>query len=75
MNVLDKIIFVADKIERGKDYPGIEEERELAYKDIDEALIKCLINNKKKLESENRTLNVESEKLLKFLNFKKIDEC
>lgn len=73
MNMLDKIIFVADKIESGKDYPGIEEEREVAYKNIDLALIKCLENNKKKLESENRILNRETEKLLNYLEFKNID--
>lgn len=47
MNMLDKIVFVADKIESGKKYPGIDNERILAYKNIDDALIECLINNKK----------------------------
>ena len=32
MNTLAKIVFVADKIESGKDYPGIDKERILAYK-------------------------------------------
>ena len=67
MNVLDKIVFIADKIESGKDYPGIEEERLLAYEDIDKALILCLINNKRKLEKEGKKFNVDSEKLLSYL--------
>ena len=73
MNMLDKIVFLADKIESGKSYLGIEEERDLAYKNIDRSLIKCLENTKKKLESDNRTLNVESEKLLNYLKIKNTD--
>lgn len=73
MNMLDKIIFIADKIESGKNYPGIEEERDLAYKNIDKALINCLENTKKKLERENRTLDVESEKLFNYLKTKNTD--
>lgn len=34
MTVLDKLIYVSDKIESGRDFPGIEELRELARKDI-----------------------------------------
>lgn len=70
MNMLDKIIFVADKIDVGKSYLGIDEERELAYKDIDKALLLCLINNKKKLESEGKKFNPQSEKLLNYLELK-----
>lgn len=67
MNMLDKIIFVADKIEEGKNYPGIEEERVLAYKNIDEALILVLKNNKKKLESMGSIFNKELYELLDYL--------
>lgn len=70
MTLLDKIIFIADKIECGKDYPGIEEQRKMVYIDIDKALLLCLINNKKKLEKENKTFNKESEKLLNYLSSK-----
>ena len=67
MNLLDKIIFVADKIESGKNYPGIDEERILAYKNIDDALVLCLLNNKLKLSNEGRDIHKETEKLLEFL--------
>lgn len=56
MSLLDKIVFVADKIEPNKDYLGIEEERRLARIDIDEALIMCLENNYKKLLSSNKRM-------------------
>lgn len=60
MKLLDKILFVADKIEPGKDYPGIEEEREVAKKDIDRALLLCLENNYKKLVSKDKKMYPDS---------------
>lgn len=66
MTMLDKIVFVADKIESGKYYNGIDEEREMAYQDIDKALILCLQNNKEKLEKEGKLFNKESEKVLNY---------
>ena len=44
MNMLEKIIYVADKIEENRTYEGIEELRELAKKDIDKCIIKLLDN-------------------------------
>jgi len=67
MDMLAKILFVADKIEPNKDYIGIEEERELAYIDIDEALVLCLENNIKKLESKGRKPHRDTVKTLKKL--------
>lgn len=49
MDMLAKILFVADKIEPNKDYIGIEDERRLAYINIDESLKLCLENNIKSL--------------------------
>lgn len=67
MNLFDKIIFIADKIESGKSYPKIEEERRLAYIDLDKSLLLCLINTKEKLEDDDRSLNKDSEELLDYL--------
>ncbi len=39
MNILDKVLFVADLIEPNRDYIGIDEIRALAYKDFDAALL------------------------------------
>lgn len=67
MNLLDKIVFVADKIEPLKDYDGIEEERKLSFIDIDEALILCMKNNHKKVLSKGKTINQKSLEVLEFL--------
>ena len=37
MTLLEKIIFTADAVEEGRDYPGVEELRQLALEDIDRA--------------------------------------
>lgn len=39
MTRLDKIIYLADVIEPGRDYPGVEKLRRLCEKDLDQAMI------------------------------------
>ena len=38
MNLLEKIVYMADYIEPNRDFEGVEELRELAYEDIDKAM-------------------------------------
>ncbi|WP_409301803.1 bis(5'-nucleosyl)-tetraphosphatase (symmetrical) YqeK [Peribacillus sp. SCS-155] len=44
MTLLEKIIFVADYIEPGRSFPGVEEVRKTAESDLDGALIQSLRN-------------------------------
>lgn len=44
MTVLDKIIFIADMIEPGRDFPGVQSLRELAWQDLDRAVVAGLDN-------------------------------
>ena len=39
MSLLEKIIYLADYIEPSRDFPGVEKLRELAYEDIDSAML------------------------------------
>jgi len=39
MTALDKIIYLADFIEPGRDFPGVEGLRTLAFKDLEKALV------------------------------------
>lgn len=71
MDMLAKIVFVADKIDPNKTYPGIEEERRLAYINIDAALKLCLENNINKLKSNGKKPHRNTLKTLKML--KKLD--
>ena len=40
MTILQKILFISDKIDETREYDGIKELRELAFKNIDKAIIK-----------------------------------
>ena len=64
MSTLDKIVFIADKIEPGKNYPKIEEERQLAKKNLDKAIILCIENNHQKLRKENKKVAPKSIEVL-----------
>jgi len=44
MTFLEKIIFISDYIEPARDFPGVDYVRDLAYKDLDEALIYAMDN-------------------------------
>lgn len=44
MSLLDKIIYLADYIEPGRNFPGVEELRKLAFEDIDKAVLAALNN-------------------------------
>ncbi|MBE3570400.1 MAG: bis(5'-nucleosyl)-tetraphosphatase (symmetrical) YqeK [Bacillales bacterium] len=44
MTVLEKVIYLADYIEPGRQFPGVDEVREMAERSLDEALIQALKN-------------------------------
>ncbi len=63
MNILDKIIYIADYIEPGrKALPGMEEIRGLAFTDIDECLYLILENSLAYLSSRSIPLDPMTEK-------------
>lgn len=56
MTTLDKIVFVADFIEPGRDFSGVEEARKIAYPNLDDGVgfelahtLDFLITNRKKI--------------------------
>lgn len=44
MTLLEKIVFLADYIEPGRRFPGVEDVRELAEKNLDAAVVQALMN-------------------------------
>lgn len=42
MTVLDKIVYLADKIEQGRTYDGVESIRREADKDLDRGMVRCI---------------------------------
>ena len=56
MSVLEKVVCLADYIEPGRDFPGVQEVRELAEHDLDGALYRSLNNTLMLLIKNNRKL-------------------
>ncbi len=57
MTLLTKIIYVADCIEPLRDFMGIAEIRDIAYTDIDLALIKCIDSTIKQVLARGRLIH------------------
>ncbi len=68
MSLLEKIIYIADKIEPNRNFEGVEEMRKLAYNNIDEAIIKSLISTISYVKNRNMKLDTDSLKTLNYLN-------
>ena len=67
MTLLEKIIFIADKIEVNREYPGVEEIRETAYTNINQAIIKSLESTIDYVKKRNQMLDIESVNTLNSL--------
>lgn len=44
MSALAKVVFLADMVEPGRDFPGVDDLRKLAHKDLDKAMLKAYSN-------------------------------
>lgn len=60
MSLLEKIIFMGDYIEPKRSFKGIEEIRDLAFKDLDRSLLLTLNTNIKFLVERNKTIAIDS---------------
>lgn len=60
MDLLSKIIFVADKIEENRKYDGVEEIRQLAKKDINSCIIAILTHDIKKNLDKGTLIHLDS---------------
>ncbi|MGI8316075.1 bis(5'-nucleosyl)-tetraphosphatase (symmetrical) YqeK [Halobacillus mangrovi] len=56
MTVLDKVVFLADYIEPGRDFPGVEEVRNEAKENLDDACAMALKNTIHFLVDKERTV-------------------
>ena len=67
MNLLEKIIYVADYMEPNRDFPGVEKLRQLAYTDITKALELGLRMTLAMLTEQGRDISPESRDALVYL--------
>ena len=67
MTLLDKIIFIADKIEERRNYDKVDELRKVAYENIDDAIIMSIESTIEYIKMKNSELDNESIKTLDYL--------
>lgn len=67
MSLLEKIIYLADYIEPGRKFEGVEELRYLAYKDLEKALVLGLKLGNEELLREGINVHPNSQKALNWL--------
>lgn len=70
MTLLEKIIFIADKIEPKRNYEGIEELRKTAYTNINKAIIMSLESTIEYVKIRNLELDNDSLLTLNYLRRK-----
>ena len=67
MDLLAKIIYIADKIGREKIPEALKPVKEIAYKNIDKALLYCLEKQKIRLAEKGIKMHEDTKELLKEL--------
>ena len=70
MNMLAKIIFIADKIGRPKIPDVLKPVKVLAYQDINKALLYCIEKQELKLQEKGLKLHQDTKELQNVLNKK-----
>ena len=68
MNVLEKIIYVADYMEPNRDFPGVERLRQLAFEDLDAAVKLGLEYTLEHLKKQGAEVSPESQAALACLS-------
>ncbi len=75
MNTLEKIIYVADYMEPNRNFPGVEQLRQLAWTDLTAALKMGLEMTLTMLKEQGREISPESQMALDFLSKKGVEIC
>ena len=66
MTKLQKILYLADMIEKTRSYPGVDELRQLAEDDLDEAVLQALQRTVAFVREGGRTLHPDSLQAMEF---------
>ncbi len=67
MSTLEKIIYLADALEPGREYPGVEELRVLAEKDLDQALLQSLESSRDYVLEKGGVLDGDTLRAIQWL--------
>ncbi len=66
MTNLEKVVFIADKIDKTREYEGVEELRKLAFEDIDSAILQSIEGS---IEKSIRKRKIIIEQSIKTRNY------
>jgi len=67
MSLLDKIIYVADKIEPSRDFEGVDAIREMAYIDINRAMLMVMKHSADYTVASGRSLNPSTKAVMEYI--------
>jgi nicotinate-nucleotide adenylyltransferase len=67
MTLLEKIVYIADYVERNRDFPGVEEMRTVAYTDLDKAVLMGLESAVAHVKRQGQGLAPATMEALEFL--------
>jgi predicted HD superfamily hydrolase involved in NAD metabolism len=71
MSLLEKVIFLADLIEPGRDYPGVEKIRNLAYKDLNKACLAAMENTLDYVTKKGENFDEDTLNAMEYLKLNK----
>ncbi|NLY85063.1 MAG: HD domain-containing protein [Tissierellia bacterium] len=67
MTLLDKIIYISDYIEPGRNFPGVDEVRKATYNNLDKGILLAMDNTIKFLVDKNKVIHPNTIKARNFL--------
>ena len=67
MTSLEKVVFLADAVERGRDYPNVDYFRKLAKKDLDKACLEFMDHTIKYLIDQGQIIEIETVEARNYL--------
>ena len=67
MSLLEKIVYMADYMEPNRVFEGVEELRELAWADLNRAMLRAFEISVEMLEQRGRSVDVHSRQALEFM--------
>lgn len=68
MSLLEKIIYLADYIEPGRNFDGVEKIRKLAFQDINKALREALEMSVQEVQSKGKVVHKNTLEAIEFLD-------
>ncbi len=67
MSTLEKVVFLADAIEPGRNYPGVEEVREAAEKGLDEGCLRSMLGTIEHVQDQGAYLDEDTTEAAEYL--------